>query len=63
MSHVLDLAQKDSKVTQVYLHVQINNEEAIKFYQRFGFEVTDRIENYYKRIDPPHCFVLTKKLA
>jgi ribosomal protein S18 acetylase RimI-like enzyme len=49
-------------VKEVMLHVQISNEDAMKFYDRLGFEKGEMVENYYKRIDPPHCYVLRKKL-
>jgi ribosomal protein S18 acetylase RimI-like enzyme len=49
-------------VQEILLHVQIDNEDAIKFYQRLGFEKGEMVENYYKRIDPPHCYILRKKL-
>ena len=59
-------AQKDSslsKVDEIALHVQISNEDAMNFYKtKFGFEKGQLVENYYRRIDPPHCYVLYKKL-
>ena len=58
--------QKDkdlSTVDEIALHVQISNDDAIKFYTtRFGFVKGDMVENYYRRIDPPHCYLLYKKL-
>lgn len=52
-----------SDVDEITLHVQISNQDAIDFYtKRFGFEQGKMIENYYKRIDPPHCYILTKML-
>jgi N-alpha-acetyltransferase 50 len=50
-------------VVEIALHVQVSNEDAIKFYTtRFGFEQGKLVENYYRRIDPPHCYELFKKL-
>ena len=43
-------------------HVQVNNEGAIAFYKKFGFEVVDKKQNYYKRIEPADAFVLQKNL-
>ena len=52
-----------SSVDEVALHVQTSNEDATRFYcVGFGFERGDLVENYYRRIDPPHCYVLSKKL-
>ena len=33
-------------------HFQVNNTGAIKFYERFGFEIDEEKENYYKKIEP-----------
>lgn len=50
-------------VTEIALHVQISNDDALKFYiDKFGFEKGEMVENYYRRIDPPHCYKLYKKL-
>ena len=38
----------------------MNNESAIKFYEKFGFEIVEKKQNYYKRIEPADAFVLQK---
>ena len=54
--------------TQLYIvplptsHVQINNEDALQFYQKFDFHSVETKEQYYKRIDPPHAHVLQKDM-
>ncbi|KAH7426975.1 hypothetical protein KP509_10G024900 [Ceratopteris richardii] len=63
MKFIMELAEDDGEILDVYLHVQVNNEEALQFYQKFGFEVRDLIRNYYRRIDPPDCFLLSKELG
>ena len=61
VNHVLDLSSKQN-IGEIYLHVQTNNEDAINFYKKFGFEITDTIHNYYINITPPDCYVLTKSI-
>lgn len=51
------------EVVCTYLHVQTSNIEAIEFYKKFGFEEMGVIENYYKRIDPPHAVILQRRLG
>ena len=54
---------KLSTVDEIMVHTQTSNADAMKFYMdKFGFEKGELVENYYKRIDPPHCYILRKKL-
>ena len=41
-------------------HVQVSNEEALSFYQKFGFKIKEKEERYYKRIEPSDAYVLEK---
>ncbi|XP_053213079.1 N-alpha-acetyltransferase 50-like [Panonychus citri] len=61
LQHVLSYAEKND-LDGLFLHVQINNEGAINFYKKFGFEIIDVKENYYKRIEPAAAYVLQKDL-
>lgn len=63
LDHYEAETDKFAAVDEIVLHVQTSNEGAMKFYiDGFGFEKGEMVENYYKRIDPPHCFILRKKL-
>lgn len=43
-------------------HVQLNNDGAIEFYKKFGFQIVETKEHYYKRIEPADAYVLEKVL-
>ncbi len=45
-----------------FSHVQVNNESAIEFYKKFGFEIVETKNHYYKRIEPADAHVLEKNL-
>lgn len=40
----------------------MNNECAIEFYKKFGFEIVETRDQYYKRIEPAGAHVLQKTL-
>jgi ribosomal protein S18 acetylase RimI-like enzyme len=60
MDAVMASVAKQADIREVYLHVQTSNEQAINFYKKYGFDVAEKLEGYYKRIDPPDCYVLRK---
>ena len=64
LQRTLQKAEEDFNIEEAILHVQTNNEEAIHFYGRFGFEVSQTIPGYYKknRLDPPDAYILRKAL-
>jgi len=69
LTHVLDWAHNANtsntkptaskpRYTTMYLHVQINNDSARKFYEHHGFKVTSVEEKYYKKIEPREAWIL-----
>jgi ribosomal protein S18 acetylase RimI-like enzyme len=62
LDHVMDVVEKDGNFDAVFLHVQINNDSAINFYKKFGFDIVETKEQYYKRIEPADAHVLEKRL-
>ncbi|KAM7536008.1 hypothetical protein Aperf_G00000095169 [Anoplocephala perfoliata] len=62
LRHVLRKCAKNKQVKTVYLHVHIENDDAVKFYEKFGFQITSKIENYYHRLSPQDAYILEKQL-
>jgi len=48
------------KISRIYLHVQVSNDGAKKFYERHGFKEIGIHENYYKKIVPHHAWILER---
>ena len=42
--------------------MQVSNDSAIAFYKKFGFEIIETKEHYYKRIEPADAHVLSKSV-
>eukprot|EP00465_Bigelowiella_longifila_P004664 CAMPEP_0185257534 /NCGR_PEP_ID=MMETSP1359-20130426/6597_1 /TAXON_ID=552665 /ORGANISM="Bigelowiella longifila, Strain CCMP242" /LENGTH=257 /DNA_ID=CAMNT_0027842677 /DNA_START=77 /DNA_END=850 /DNA_ORIENTATION=+ len=62
-------AKGDKSLQDVFLHVQTDNHDAIKFYGRFGFENRREVKNYYRRMQhipgvprSKHCFEMVLKI-
>jgi hypothetical protein len=53
-------AEADPEIAEIYLHVQTNNDNAIAFYLKHGFEQSHIIKDYYKKIDPADCYLFRK---
>ncbi|XP_066154284.1 probable N-acetyltransferase san [Euwallacea fornicatus] len=62
VEHILSYVEQDGNFDSIFLHVQVNNEGAIDFYKKFGFEIVETKEHYYKRIEPADAHVLQKTL-
>ncbi|KAI0062902.1 N-acetyltransferase NAT13 [Artomyces pyxidatus] len=59
---VLDAAVAHTKpaISRIYLHVQVSNDGAKRFYERNGFKEVELDEAYYKKIKPSGAWVLEK---
>ncbi len=54
---------RDNSVADgIYLHMHVLNEVGKKFYESCGFEVHERLDDYYTDLEEPHCYVLLKKI-
>ncbi|PPQ99441.1 hypothetical protein CVT24_005248 [Panaeolus cyanescens] len=51
------------KVDKIYLHVQVSNEDAKRFYESHDFKEIRVHENYYKKITPADAWVLEKAFS
>ncbi|KAK9762815.1 N-alpha-acetyltransferase 50 [Basidiobolus ranarum] len=63
LQHILKECEKEKNIRKIYLHVQTGNEEALKFYEKFGFIKSHLVEHYYRRIQDSNAFVLFKDLS
>ncbi|KAF9278348.1 N-alpha-acetyltransferase 50 [Mortierella antarctica] len=66
LNHILEMATEASttpKVSKIYLHVQVGNEEALEFYKKHGFEVAEKCENYYPQFEVKDAYKLEKVLV
>lgn len=61
LDKALEIASRNS-VVSVFLHVHVVNKTAINFYLKNDFKEMERIENYYSKIEEPHCLLLEKRL-
>lgn len=64
LQHLIDaaVAHTKPKITAIYLHVQVSNDDAKKFYERHGFQQTGLFENYYKKITPHDAWILQRDI-
>lgn len=44
----------------IYLHMHVHNQTGQKFYERCGFRIEKRLDNYYTDLEEPHCYILRK---
>ncbi|KAI8084882.1 acyl-CoA N-acyltransferase [Halteromyces radiatus] len=64
LEHILkEASDKENKINKVYLHVQTNNDAAVAFYKKHGFEITRTDKDYYKEVEPRDAYVLEKLIV
>ncbi|KAF8316404.1 N-acetyltransferase NAT13 [Clavulina sp. PMI_390] len=57
------LTKDTGRITLMYLHVQISNTDARRFYERNGFKLVREIEGYYKKIEPRNAWLLEREIT
>jgi ribosomal protein S18 acetylase RimI-like enzyme len=62
LQSILATASK-TKIDKIYLHVQVSNQDAKRFYERHGFQQVQIQEGYYKKIEPRDAWVLEKSFS
>ena len=64
LQHLIDAATAHAKpkISALYLHVQVSNEEAKKFYERHGFKEAGLYKDYYKKITPHDAWILQRDI-
>mmetsp|Transcript_66498 Transcript_66498/g.77165 ORF Transcript_66498/g.77165 Transcript_66498/m.77165 type:complete len:160 (+) Transcript_66498:32-511(+) len=62
IEEVLKIVEGRKDLKYIYLHTQVGNETALKFYKKYGFEVTETLKDYYHDIQPADCHILKKNL-
>ncbi|GAA5933588.1 hypothetical protein JCM1841_004494 [Sporobolomyces salmonicolor] len=51
------------RIDSIYLHVQVGNDQARRFWERFGFEVKETVPDYYRKIEPRDAWFMERKVT
>ncbi|GAA5967762.1 hypothetical protein JCM11641_005759 [Rhodosporidiobolus odoratus] len=51
------------RIESIYLHVQVGNDEARQFWEKWGFEVKETVKDYYRKITPRDAWLLERKVG
>lgn len=62
IEEILKIVEGKKELKYIYLHTQVGNETALKFYQKYGFEIVETLKDYYHDIQPADCHILKKML-
>lgn len=58
MQETLNIVKKYKEINKMILNVKTTNLKAIKLYKKFGFEIIERIENYYRENESAYLMEL-----
>lgn len=63
LDQVLAACAKEADCKEIYLHVHVKSDDAMKFYQKFDFTVDKEnvVKDYYTKLDPNDAFIVSKK--
>lgn len=56
------MCECDAAITTAALHVHVTNKDAIRFYQRQGFQEQKVEKNYYKDLTPGDAVLLSRPI-
>ncbi|KAL0577633.1 N-acetyltransferase 5 [Marasmius crinis-equi] len=54
------ISHSTPRINKIYLHVQVSNDAAKKFYEKHGFKEVGIHKDYYKKISPHDAWILEK---
>mmetsp|Transcript_33611 Transcript_33611/g.86068 ORF Transcript_33611/g.86068 Transcript_33611/m.86068 type:complete len:160 (-) Transcript_33611:371-850(-) len=63
LEDVVKNATESDSIDNIELHVQEGDETAINMYKKHGFEVAEKVENYYKHIEPATALLMSKSVS
>ncbi len=58
LERALEIVKQYTEINNVILNVKITNFKALNLYKKFGFEIVERIEDYYKQNESAYLMEL-----
>jgi ribosomal protein S18 acetylase RimI-like enzyme len=62
LDYAIDYAKKLTRISEVYLHVSVDNATGMAFYEQLGFERSEMIESYYHSLENGNAYLYKKRL-
>ncbi|KAJ1895024.1 hypothetical protein GGF37_005971 [Kickxella alabastrina] len=62
LQNAVEFAFRDQNIVRIVLHVQIDNDDALRFYHKHGFSTLRIVPHYYKNIEPSDAYLLEYRL-